>query len=160
LRVEPVPGVVRWLVAPLLLLLLLRPRITRANRYANQTIEMLTSHKVHGIGTMCPSRRMVNQTKLLVWISDNRPTRGRPPAPHLITRMILNHPTPLIGHPRNACTCHTQSHIHNALGCSSPRKQGPWFVAVGFIRPHVDWSSPPPFWEYVHALHSLIHHTP
>jgi arylsulfatase A-like enzyme len=25
---------------------------------------------------------------------------------------------------------------------------GPWFVAVGFIRPHVDWSSPPEFWEY------------
>ena len=23
----------------------------------------------------------------------------------------------------------------------------PWFVAVGFIRPHVDWSAPPEFWE-------------
>jgi arylsulfatase A-like enzyme len=30
---------------------------------------------------------------------------------------------------------------HKAHGVS------PWFVAVGFIRPHVDWSSPSRFWE-------------
>ena len=24
----------------------------------------------------------------------------------------------------------------------------PWFVAVGFVRPHVDWSSPPEYWEH------------
>ena len=24
---------------------------------------------------------------------------------------------------------------------------GPWFVGVGFIRPHVDWSAPQEFWD-------------
>ena len=24
---------------------------------------------------------------------------------------------------------------------------GPWFIGVGFIRPHVDWSAPQEFWD-------------